>query len=179
VLEPSVTAAQSNEVKIMAVQLCDVSSDDLQLIERWLHADHVRRYWGEPEENLQVIRQPAAEEHRALIEADGRKVGLILWQHPSRQALDHAGLPDIPTTTVGIDIMIGESEAAAKDVGPAAIRLVAAETLTNEHVSYLIATTMKEDVASLRAFANAGFYVDREFNDPVSGPCVLLLGCRR
>jgi len=61
----------------MKVRLLDVMSADLPLIERWLRADHVRPDWGEPEENLRLLQEPPASgSWRAVIEADGRKVGL-------------------------------------------------------------------------------------------------------
>lgn len=51
---------------------------DIPLIARWLQSDHVRRYWGDPEENLSLISDPRSSSHRALILAYGLKVGLIL-----------------------------------------------------------------------------------------------------
>ena len=36
----------------MRVRLLDIADDDWPLIRRWLEADHVRPFWGEPEENL-------------------------------------------------------------------------------------------------------------------------------
>jgi hypothetical protein len=82
---------------VMNVRLLNVTNDDLPLIEQWLHDDHVRSTWGDPETNARMLRDPSADGHwRALIETDGRKVGLVLWQHPTRRELDEAGLIDIP-----------------------------------------------------------------------------------
>ena len=63
----------------MSLRLCDVTNDDLLLIEQWLHADHVRSTWGDPAANLRLLNEPPANGNgRAIIEADGRKVGLVL-----------------------------------------------------------------------------------------------------
>lgn len=160
----------------MDVRLIAVTDDDLPLIERWLRADHVRRYWGEPEQNIRLLREPPVSGNwRALIEADGSKVGLVLWQHPLRRELDEAGLHDIPESVIDIDIMVGEASETGRGVGPAAIRLVAETVLADRTVPFLIAATSIENRASLRAFAKAGFRSDREFDDVPSGRCMLMV----
>lgn len=158
----------------MDVRLLDVTNEHLPLVERWLRADHVRRYWGEPEENARLLREPPTGTWRALIEADGRNVGLVLWQHPTRQELDQAGLHDIPERVIDIDIMIGEASETGRGVGSAAIRLVAEAALADPAVPFVIAATMVDNKASQRAFAKAGFRNDREFDDVPSGRCVLM-----
>ncbi|MCC7382688.1 MAG: GNAT family N-acetyltransferase [Deltaproteobacteria bacterium] len=158
------------------VRLLDVTSSDLPLIERWLREDHVRRFWGEPEENTRLLREPPATgSGRAIIEADGRKVGLVLWQHPTRRELDEAGLHDVPESVIDIDIMIGEAAHVGRGVGPAAIRSVAEAALADASVPFVIAGTLIENQRSQRAFAKAGFRSDREFDDVPSGRCVLMV----
>lgn len=160
----------------MKVRLLDVANSDLPLIERWLHADHVRRYWGEPGDNARLLREPpAAGNGRAIIEADGRKVGLVLWQHPTRQELDGAELHDIPESVIDIDIMIGEAYETGRGVGTKAIRMVAETALADPTVPFIIGATMTNNVASLRAFEKAGFKQDREFDDVPSGRYVLMV----
>ena len=74
--------------------------------------------------------------------------------------------------------MIGEHNALGRGIGAEALRLVAAIALADPDVPYLIAAAMAGNDASLRAFAKAGFRVDREFDDPEYGPCLLLRGDR-
>jgi SAM-dependent methyltransferase len=72
----------------MSLRLREVTNDDLPLIEQWLHADHVRTTWGDPGANLRLLNEPPADGNwRAMIEADGHKVGIVLWQHPTREEL--------------------------------------------------------------------------------------------
>jgi aminoglycoside 6'-N-acetyltransferase len=164
----------------MVVRLLEVTSSDLPLIERWLRADHVRRYWGEPEENTRLLREPpAGGSWRAIIDADGRKVGLVRWQHPTRRELDEAGLQDVPESVIDIDIMIGEAADVGRGVGPATIRIVAETALEDSTVPFVMAATLVENRASQRAFAKAGFGNDREFDDVPSGRCVLMVRRRR
>lgn len=160
----------------MNVRLFDVTTDDLPLIEQWLHDDHVRSTWGDPETNSRMLCDPPADGHwRAIIEADGRKAGLVLWQHPTRQELDEAGLIDIPESVIDIDIMIGERTEVGRGVGSATIRLVANAVLSDPAVPFVIAATLIDNLASQRAFAKAGFRSDREFDDIPSGRCVLMV----
>ena len=163
----------------MYLRLLDVTRDDLPLIEHWLQADPVRQYWGDPGENIRLLREPPGAGHwRAIIEADGRKVGLVLWQHPTREELDVAGLTDIPESVIDIDIMIGEQEAVGHGAGSAALRLVAETALCDPGVPFAMACIRVGNVASLRACVKAGFRRDREFDDVPFGRHVLMV-CHR
>ena len=155
-------------------------NDDLPLIGRWLHAAHVRGAWGDPAASLRLLRgPPASGNRRALIEADGHDVGIVLWQHPTREELDVAGLTDVPTSAVDIDIMIGEFDAQGRGFGSTAIRRVAELALSDPTVPFVMACARVDDLASQRAFAAAGFRKDREFDDDPNGLHVLLVRGRR
>ena len=160
----------------MSLRLRDVTSADLPLIERWLHADHVRSTWGDPGANLRLLSVPPAAGHwRAIIEADGREVGIVLWQHPPREELDMAGLADIPTSVIDIDILIGEFAAQGRGLGSGAISLVAEVALSDPTVPFVMACARLDNLASQRAFAKAGFRKDRDFDDDPNGLHVLMV----
>ena len=160
----------------MSLRLCDVTNDDLLLIEQWLHADHVRSTWGDPAANLRLLNEPPANGNgRAIIEAEGQKVGLVLWQPPTREELDLAGLADIPTSVIDIDIMIGEFAALGRGLGSGAICLVAEVALSDPAVPFVMACAELDNLASQRAFAKAGFRKDREFDDVPNGLYVLMV----
>lgn len=161
---------------IMSLRLRDVTNDDLPFIEQWLHADHVRSTWGDPSANLRLLSEPPAKGHwRAIIEADGHQVGIVLWQHPTREELDVAGLTDIPTSVIDIDIMIGEFDALGRGLGADAIRHVAELALSDPTVPFVMACTGPDNLASQRAFTRAGFRRDREFDDVPNGLHVLMV----
>jgi RimJ/RimL family protein N-acetyltransferase len=164
----------------MSLRLRDVTNDDLPLIEQWLHADHVRHIWGDPDANLRLLNVPSANGNwRAIIEADGCKAGIVLWQHPTREELDVAGLADIPTSVIDIDIMIGELGALGRGLGSGAISLVAELALSDPKVPFVMACVRLDNPASQRAFAKAGFRKDREFDDVPNGPHVLMVRHRQ
>jgi len=163
----------------MSLRLRDVTDDDLPLIEQWLHADHVRSTWGEPDANVRLLGEPPARGNwRAIIEADGHPVGIVLWQHPTREELDAAGLADIPTSVIDIDIMIGDLNAVGLGLGSSAIRLVTEAALSDPTVPFVMACARLDNLASQRAFAKAGFRKDREFDDVPNGRYVLM-ACHR
>lgn len=164
----------------MHLHLRDLTNDDWPLIARWLHADHVRRTWGDPEENLQLLRAPVtAGGGRAIIAAAGRGVGLVQWQHPTRAELVAAGLTEIPTSAIDIDILIGEVALLGQGLGSRVIRLVAEQALSDPRRPFVMACVRPDNQASRRAFAKAGFHAVREFEDGPHGRYLLLVRRRR
>lgn len=99
----------------------------------------------------------------------------MLWQHPTGAELDMAGLTDIPTSVIDIDIMIGEHDALGSGLGPSAIRLVAETVLSDPAVPFVMGCARVDNLASQRAFAKAGFRADREFDDVPDGRYVLMV----
>ena len=159
-----------------AVCLRALADDDWLAVSRWLHADHVRPFWGDADDNLRLLRAAQGPGRwRAVIEATGQAVGLVMWQHPSRAELDQAGLFDIPTLAVDIDIMIGEPDAVGRGIGPRAITQVADQALARPDVPFVMACAGVGNRASQRAFEKAGFHPDRTFDDAPFGPHVLLV----
>ena len=157
-----------------AVRLVPFAAADEALLARWLRQEHVRLWWGEPEETERELAAAGNRLRRTIIEADEERVGLLVWGHPTRAELDEAGLDDVPDTVVDIDIMIGESGVVGRGIGSAALRLLAAQVFADLEVPYLIAATAAGNDASLRAFLKAGFAVARAFDDAAAGPCLLL-----
>jgi RimJ/RimL family protein N-acetyltransferase len=164
----------------MSLRLRDVSIDDLSLIAQWLRADHVRKTWGDPDENLRLLKEPPPNGHsRAIIEADGRKIGMVLWQNPTQEELDLAGLADIPTSVIDVDIMIGELDAVGHGPGSGAISLAVEIALSDPAVPFVMACARLDNPASQRAFEKAGFRNDREFDDVPNGLHVLMVRHRQ
>jgi len=138
---------------------------DLQLIERWLRSPHVVRWWGTPDLHLRTLGQRSNDTH-ALIIADGRPVGYLCWQRPSREELEAAELTDLPDDLVDIDILIGEADYLGCGVGPKALLL---GRLRNEGVRFTGLATSISNRTAIRAFEKAGFRFFRDFEGP-DGP---------
>lgn len=135
----------------------------LPVVTAWLHRPHVARWWGDPAAALAEIRQhaPTAE---ALIERDARPVGFLCWQVPTRRELAAAGLDDLPSDLVDIDVFIGEPDALGQGIGPAALMLLSDRLRANGVRLAGIAAALANRRA-LRAYDKAGFRPFRDFRE--------------
>lgn len=140
-----------------------VPQRDLALLDGWLRQPHVSRWWGDPQRSLD-----AAAAHRpdsaALIVVDGRPLGYLCWQTPSRAELEEAGLDDLPADLIDIDIMLGEPAALGRGVGPAALRQLL-DRLRACGVGLVGLAAARANTRAVRAYAKAGFRRYRDFRE--------------
>ncbi|HRO11403.1 MAG TPA: GNAT family N-acetyltransferase, partial [Amaricoccus sp.] len=91
-----------------------VTPADYPLLLAWLRAPHVREWWGDPEEELALIRDMVEGRDTTrpyLIELAGRPVGYIqVWfvDDNREYAADHPWIAELPPATVGVDLTIGD-----------------------------------------------------------------------
>ena len=130
------------------------------LIETWLNRPHVTRWWGDPEHNLLEWRQ-RQRSAEAIIVMNGIPVGYLCWQTPSRSELEVAGLTDLPSDLIDVDIIIGELDALGQGVGPEALRQLF-ERLKVQGVSVVGLAAAVSNQRALRAYAKVGL---RPFQD--------------
>ncbi|OQA85928.1 MAG: hypothetical protein BWY28_02531 [bacterium ADurb.Bin236] len=157
----------------MVIELKDIADSDIPIINRWLALEHVMRRWGK----VTFEDLSAQGLGNAIIVCDGLPVGYIQWQHPSRSELDTAGLYDIPTETVDIDILIGEIPMLRRGIGHCAVRCLI-ERINHQFSTSIVymACAAIDNSASIKMFEKAGFKQDRVFDDaPDGGLHVLLL----
>lgn len=150
----------------VGLEVLDPGRDE-QLLERWLRSPHVARWWGAADRHLRTLGRRSKETH-ALITADGRPVGYLCWQRPSREDLEVAQLTDLPEGLVDIDILIGEPDYLGCGVGPKALTVLLAK-LHGEGVRFAGLATSISNLRAIRAFEKAGFSAFRVFEDP-DGP---------
>ncbi|MCC6608382.1 MAG: GNAT family N-acetyltransferase [Burkholderiales bacterium] len=134
---------------------------DLSLISTWLDRPHVARCWGESGKALLELRTHNAETV-ALITLDEQPVGLLCWQTPSPGELNQAGLADLPSDLIDVDIMIGEPSAQGRGVGPEALRLLFERLRARGAVFVGLATALANQRA-ISAYAKAGMHPFRDF----------------
>ena len=85
-----------------------------------------------------------------------------------------AGLHDISTSVIDIDILIGEVDALRRGLGSDAISLVLEVAFSDPTVPFVMACAGLDHVASQRTFGSAGFHRDREFDDVPNVSYVLI-----
>ena len=137
---------------------------DLPLLKRWLEEPHVRDWWGEPDEELALIRAMVEGEDSTrpyMIQFEGHPIGYAqYWQVGELQTddwtEDHPWLAVFPADAVGMDICIGDDRFVAKGVGPAVIRAFV-RRLQAGGLATIIADPDPENSRAVRAFEKAGF----------------------
>jgi len=118
-----------------------------------------------------VSHHPPSEQ--ALISLDGRPVGYVLWQRPSREELATAGLGALPPDHVDVDILIGEPELIGRGIGPPALLLLL-DRLRSGGVSSVGLGTDVANQRARRAFEKAGFRLFHEFEEDGRAMCYLI-----
>lgn len=157
------------------VQLESFSPAHLPLLEAWLSEPHVAPWYPRPADDLARASDPPPGGAHALITADAEPVGYVRWQYVDRATLDAIGLPEIPANSVDIDILIGASNFAGRQIGPIALNLLARQLLRDPTVPLLGLTSAVANTRAHRAFAKAGFHIVRQYTPSGLGPCHLLL----
>jgi aminoglycoside 6'-N-acetyltransferase len=148
-------------------------SDDFPLIKRWLAEPHVAEWWGNPNEQYELVStdidEPAMDQF--IVAADDRPFAYI-------QSCDLAAWPDPafgeqPRGARGIDQFIGEPDMIARGHGSAFIR-VFVDDLLARGAPRVITDPDPMNGRAIRAYEKAGFRRDR-IVDTVSGSALLMV----
>lgn len=139
-------------------------------IAEWLALDHVRCWWGDPEECLSQV-DATPDNQQAIIERDGKPIGYMRWEEISSDELAEVELQDIPDGSIDIDLFIGESSEIGNGAGPKALNLLFDHLLASSCAPLAGLCTSVRNVAAHSAFAKAGCRRLTEFDDPDFGPC--------
>lgn len=143
-----------------------VAESHLPMLHGWLREPHVRHWWGDPDEELALIRQILEEDDGTegfVVYVDNIPVGYIQSWRPANFDGTHwieeaPWLRDVPCDTVGIDIFIGPANLIAQGVGPRIIRAFA-ERLFKGGVPRLIIDPDAANRRAVRAYEKAGFTI--------------------
>jgi aminoglycoside 6'-N-acetyltransferase len=132
-----------------------------------LEEPDARRWWGDPIVALAEIveREPGT---AAVVAWDGRPVGVLCWQVPTREELEDAGLADLPRDLVDVDVLIGETDARGHGVAPEALRQLCAR-LREQGVRLVGMGAAKANEPALVAYVRAGFEPYRDFEEDGEG----------
>jgi aminoglycoside 6'-N-acetyltransferase len=127
---------------------------DLPMIERWLGERHVAKWWGKvPKEIAEIaghILEGDAEPY--VVSHDGQPIG-YLQTYPAEADAD---IPPQPAGTLGVDFLIGETNALGKGHGPGMLNHLAATCLAGNFVR-LVADPDGRNVSSVGCLGRAGF----------------------
>ncbi len=147
---------------------------DLPLARRWLETPEVRRWWGDPDEQIALLAEDLGNPDMVMwiVSHDRRPFAYIQDYDPRAWALHHLGglLPG----SRGIDQFIGEPDMLNRGHGGVFIRT---------HTDHLFAAGAPmvgtdpdpSNARAIRAYEKAGFDVIGEVSDTEGSPVLLML----
>ena len=149
-----------------------MTADDLPLVKRWLAMPHVTEWWGNADEQFELVSgdlsHPAMDQF--IVASDGRPFGYL-------QCYDltawNSGFGPQPLGTRGIDQFIGEPDMIARGHGSAFIRTFT-DGLLAAGTPRLVTDPDPANARAVRAYEKAGFHRDRMVDTP-DGPALLMV----
>jgi aminoglycoside 6'-N-acetyltransferase len=136
-----------------------MSADDLPLLRRWLAMPHVAAWWGDADEQFDLVSgdldEPAMEQF--IVVADERPFAYLQCYDPSRWPEGGLGLH--PAGTRGIDQFIGQPEMVDRGHGSAFIRAFT-DDLLGAGTPRVVTDPDPRNIRAIRAYEKAGFVRD-------------------
>jgi aminoglycoside 6'-N-acetyltransferase len=146
---------------------------DLPRLRRWLNAPEVRRWWGNPSEQFELLRGDLNEPLMTM-----RIVSLSGWSFAYAQDYDVHSWPQphlshLPKGSRAIDSFIGWPSMVGRGHGQAYLRLLA-ERLCAEGAPLVAIDPAEGNLRARRAYEKAGFRVEARVVTE-AGAAVLML----
>lgn len=135
-----------------------LSESALPMLRNWLKAPHVRMWWGDPEHEIELMRQTMAHplEQGFVASIRLQEFGYIQQWRPSDYLIEEPWAADLPQNTIGIDTFIGDVTMLGKGLGPAMIHAFCAK-LFDEGAEYLVIDPDAKNTNAVKAYGKAGF----------------------
>jgi aminoglycoside 6'-N-acetyltransferase len=149
------------------------SADDLPRLRRWLSVPEVTRWWGNPREQLELLRADLNEPRMTMRIVSFRGRAFAYVQDYEVHAWPQAHLAHLPQRSRAIDSFIGVSSMIGRGHGRAYLRLLA-EGLCAEGAPLVAIDPAIDNLRARRAYEKAGFRIEA----PVAteaGPAVLMV----
>jgi aminoglycoside 6'-N-acetyltransferase len=152
-----------------------MTADDLPLVKRWLAMPHVTQWWGNADEQFELVSgdlsHPAMDQF--IVSSDGRPFAYL-------QCYDltawNSGFGTQPLGARGIDQFIGEPDMVDRGHGSALIRTFT-DGLLAAGTPRLVTDPDPTNARAVRAYEKAGFHRDRMVDTP-DGPALLMVRSR-
>jgi aminoglycoside 6'-N-acetyltransferase len=147
-----------------AISFVPVAPEHLPMIHRWLHAPHIREWWGEPETELGYIVDMVEGRDSTkpyIFYVNGEPTGYIqVWfigPHQTEEwSKENPWLMKLPSHAVGVDLSIGEESKLSKGIGSAVLRQFVGMLKAEGHTAIIIDPD-PENMRAVRAYTKAGF----------------------
>ena len=149
-----------------------IAADDLPLLHRLLAAPSVREWWGDPDEELELIKENFSLDwiDSFLVSHEGRPFAYIQCYDIFGE--DYQPFPDQPAGTRGIDQFIGEPDMINLGHGSRFISAFAHHMLSRG-VTRIVTDPDPDNARAIAAYRKAGFTPLNQRDTPW-GPCLLM-----
>ncbi|KOF15483.1 GCN5 family acetyltransferase [Ensifer adhaerens] len=150
-----------------------VADNHLPMLHAWLSEPHVRQWWGDPDKEVELIRDGCAtgEVDGFIFHVAGVPAGYIQSWTPSEYD-EEPWAKELPADVPGVDIFIGPPEMTGKGVASLALRAFA-QMLFAAGASRIVIDPDAGNRRAVRAYAKAGFVPFGEWID-ASGRTLLM-----
>ena len=154
-------------------QFHPMATADLPLLRRWLAMPHVVEWWGEVDEQYELVSEDleSPEMDQFIVTADDRPFAYL--QCYEQTAWPDNGLGIHPQGTRGIDQFIGDANMIDRGHGSAFIRLFTDGLLT-AGTPRVLTDPDPANARAVRAYEKAGFRGERMVQTP-DGPSLLMV----
>ena len=154
-------------------QFRPMTAADLPMVRRWLKAPHVVEWWGDPDEQFELVRGDLEnpDMDQFIVAADDRPFGYL--QSYNLAAWPDDAFKDHPPGTRAIDQFIGEADMVDRGHGSGFLRAFVDDLLA-AGTPRVITDPDLANARAIRAYAKAGFREDGVVNT-LEGPALLMV----
>jgi aminoglycoside 6'-N-acetyltransferase len=158
---------------LSAYSFRSATNGDLPRLRRWLHAPEVKRWWGNPSEQFELLRDDLKEPRMAMriVSFNGRAFAYA--QDYDVHAWPQPHLAHLPQRSRAVDSFIGWPSMVGRGHGQAYLRRLA-ERLCVEGAPLVAIDPGIDNIRARRAYEKAGFRVEATVATE-AGPAVLML----
>jgi len=142
-----------------------MSADDLPLVRRWLTNPHVAQWWGQPDQQFDLVSGDLDEPAMDQFIVACRESPFAYLQCYDPGAWQNGGFGVQPAGTRGIDQFIGEAAMLDRGHGSAFIRAFIDRLLT-AGTPRIVTDPDPVNARAIRAYEKAGFQKDRLVDTP-------------
>jgi aminoglycoside 6'-N-acetyltransferase len=150
---------ESRPGRIAFEPVCDAH---LPMLARWLVEPHVRQWWGDPDVELELIRngRESGEADGYVGLVDGAPAGYLQSWEPHKFPGVEPWIAELPAATVGVDIFIGPPDLVGRGIGARLIAAFVARLCARGHRPIVIDPDAR-NCRAIRAYEKAGFVRDK------------------
>ncbi|MEL6436724.1 MAG: GNAT family N-acetyltransferase [Pseudomonadota bacterium] len=148
----------------MDITFHPVEETDLSLIRSWMEQPHWREWWGDPDEELELIRGTFADKDTTkpfIFHVDDVPTGYIqYWFVRDAKVppwnVQSPWVMDFDDETIGVDMSIGDEADLGKGIGTIVLTAFIGE-LCNQGFTKIIIDPDRDNKRAIRAYEKAGF----------------------